>query len=139
MNRTAALDPGCSVPSSSASRRCSHQQDGITVREPLQTTFATKSANTGNGSAAFIQMRGIMAQRPYAGEAIGRGIGRRKATRVVSQFDCGDALGRLGKHQYRTPLATISWVLIDGRCYRKRRPIDFEKADLVATCPTLIP
>jgi hypothetical protein len=49
------------------------------------------------------------------------------------------ALGRLGKHQYSTSLAAISWILIDGRRYRKRRPIDFEKADLVATCPSLIP
>ena len=29
-----------------------------------------------------------------------------------------DPLWRLGKHQYSTPLAAISWVLIYGSCYR---------------------
>jgi hypothetical protein len=46
MNRTAPLDPGLLRPIITRLRRGSHQRDGITVRKPLQTTFATKSAQS---------------------------------------------------------------------------------------------
>src|SRR3954451_5776358 len=110
MNRTAALDPGCSVPSSPAPRRCSRQQDGITVREPLQTTFATKSATAGLMHAST-QVRAHQAMNTII--IYQRAFSKRAASRFSTS---GDISFVRRVTQQPTRASVVIWTREDEHC-----------------------